>query len=646
VAPAPCCDVDYRQHLRPYVLKLSFDLLLLSAFGLLLPALNAEVQVRDEGRTFLLENAKVSVRVDKAKATVVSLKRGDRELIRGGTGYWSVSGGSDKGRAQAFPKAGGAKITLAGGKTGEVAIDCRYDGSPGTLPVNVSFRYALTEDSEGLYVYGIFGHPADLPGFSVGEARFVLKPDPQVFDWFTVDAKRSRQMPTGRDWDQGIEANLKEARRLTSGIHKGEVEHKYGYSALFSESPAYGWSSSSRKIGLWMVNPSLEYIAGGPAKPELTGHLDVNPGGRPVLLNMWHGSHYGGTSLNLAKGEDWSMVVGPFLLHTNEGGDALSLWRDAMRTAGTEIKQWPYSWVESPLYATNARVAVTGRLEVKDALANTKPGTMWVGLTSPDHEIRTGRSREKVGWQRDGKHYQYWAKASADGSFRIKSVRPGTYVLRAFADGVLGEFHRQDIVVEAGKPLALGNLAWQVERAGRTVWEIGIPDRSAAEFRNGDRYWVWGHHLRYRKEFPGGVDFTIGKSDWKKDWNLCQPLELDDSGRVLGDSTWKVRFDLKETTDHRLRIALCGHRANDRLVITVNGSRIGDSGRLPENGVMHRDGHRGLLTELSFRLPADVVKRSGNLLELRLEGRVWHQGLLYDYLRLEQIDPARATGTL
>ena len=646
MARGPRSNVDYRQHLRPSVLKLPFDFVFLSVLGFLLPALKAEVRVRDEGRTFLLENGKVSARVDKVKATVVSLKRGSLELIHGGTGYWSLSGGSEKGRVQSFPKAAGGKITLPGGKTGEVAIDCRFDGASGTLPVNVSFRYALTEQAEGLYAYGIFEHPAELPGFSVAEARFVLKPDPEVFDWLTVDAKRSRQMPTGRDWDQGIQANLKEARRLTSGIHKGAVEHKYGYSALFSESPAYGWSSSSRRVGLWMVNPSLEYIAGGPAKPELTGHLDVNPGGRPVLLNMWHGSHYGGTSLNVAKGEDWSMVVGPFLLHTNEGGDALSLWRDAMRTAAAEIKQWPYPWVESPLYVAKARVAVTGRLGVKDSLASGKPGSMWVGLTAPDYEVRARFGSDKVGWQRDGKHYQYWAKAGADGSFRIGSVRPGTYVLRAFADGVLGEFQKDRVVVGPDKTLALGNLVWEPWRSGPTVWEIGVPDRSAAEFRNGDRYWIWGRHLEYRKQFPRGVDFTIGKSDWKKDWNLCQPLELDDSGRVLGDSTWKVRFDLKESVDHRLRIALCGHRANDRLVVTVNGNRIGDSGRLPENGVMHRDGHRGLLTELGFPIPGDILKKSGNVLELRLEGQVWHQGLLYDYLRLEQIDPARANGTL
>ncbi|WP_265593978.1 polysaccharide lyase family protein [Haloferula sp. BvORR071] len=617
------------------------------AAGLSFSSVHAEVHVRDEGRTFVLENGKVSARIDKAKATLISFKRGDLELIRGGTGYWSFSGGGERGTAiDGFAKAAESRITLPGGSTGEIAIDCRYDpAAPGAWPVNVSFRYALTDDTQGLYIYGIYEHPAEFPGFGIGEARYVVKPDPQVFDYLTVDAERSRKMPTGEDWDEGTEMNLKEARRLNTGIHKGEVEHKYGYSALFSESPAYGWSSSSKKVGLWMVNPSLEYIAGGPTKPELTGHLDVNRGGRPVLLNMWHGSHYGGTSLEVKKGEAWSMVVGPFLLQTNEGPDAMTMWKDAMKTATAEIKRWPYPWVDSPLYAAKQRVPVTGKITVKDPVGNAKPGAMWVGLTAADYQTGSRRWTEKVGWQRDGKHYHYWAKAATDGSFRIGSVRPGQYVLHAFADGVLGEFSREAVTVEEGKPLALGNLAWSIERAGPTVWEIGVPDRSASEFRNGDRYWLWGHYLDFRKEFPNGVDFTIGKSDWKKDWNLCQPLTLDDNGHVTGDSVWKVHFDLKEMGEHRLRIALCGHRENDRLTVAVNGRVVGDSGRLPENGVMHRDGYRGLLTELDFPIPADALRTKDNVLELRLSGQVWHQGLLYDYLRLERIDPKRTSGT-
>ena len=50
-----------------------------------------------------------------------------------------------------------------------------------------------------------------------------------------------------------------------------------------------------------------------------------------------------------------------------------------------------------------------------------------------------------------------------------------------------------------------------------------MPDRSAAEFRHGDHYWQWGLYNLYPQEFPNGVNFVVGKSDWTKDWNYVQP---------------------------------------------------------------------------------------------------------------------------
>ena len=70
-------------------------------------------------------------------------------------------------------------------------------------------------------------------------------------------------MITGFDWMHGEHLNLKEARRMTTGIHAGEVEHKYDYSRLFAETPAWGWSSSTKQVGIWLMNASNEYINNG-----------------------------------------------------------------------------------------------------------------------------------------------------------------------------------------------------------------------------------------------------------------------------------------------------------------------------------------------------------------------------------------------
>ncbi len=117
-----------------------------------------------------------------------------------------------------------------------------------------------------------------------------------------------------------------------------------------------------------------------------------------------------------------------------------------------------------------------------------------------------------------------------------------------------------DVTVEAGKAADLGELVWVPVRYGRQLWEIGIPDRTAGEFRHGDHYWQWGLYNLYPQEFPNGVDFVIGKSDWKRDWNYAQPPVPDDKGGWK-DSTWRIRFDLDHATHGTASLRLDLRRA-------------------------------------------------------------------------------------
>ena len=50
---------------------------------------------------------------------------------------------------------------------------------------------------------------------------------------------------------------------MTTGVYKGRVEHKYDYSAVQFEIPAFGWSSTKEHIGLYFINPSMEYVERG-----------------------------------------------------------------------------------------------------------------------------------------------------------------------------------------------------------------------------------------------------------------------------------------------------------------------------------------------------------------------------------------------
>jgi rhamnogalacturonan endolyase len=606
--------------------------------------LAGDVTLTGSERSFLLSNGRLSATIEKASGRVTAVSLGGRDLLGGGSGYWSMAASSGRGRVSGFGISKEQRVSIDpasnGGARGELA--CLFHGSGADLayPGKVEIRYAMDRESTTLYATAVMAHGVGDDSFRIGEGRFVIKLDSEIFDQLTVDKDRNGILPTAADWDAGSPLNMKEARRMTTGDHIGRAEHKYSYSAILEKVPAYGWVGSKRGYGVWMINPSVEYIAGGPTKMELTGHLDVGGSALPTLLNMWHGSHYGGTSLSLARGEKWARVIGPFAIHFNEGGSPAELWKKALARAAVERAAWPYTWVKHPEYpVADARGSLSGKLRVDGASGETVSGDMWVGLTAADYATGGRRGGGMVGWQQDGKHYQHWVRAKADGSFSLTGVRPGEHVLRAFADGVMGEFKLAGVSIEAGKTQHCGDLVWTPERAGPTLWQIGVADRGAGEFRNGDRYWEWGNYLKYRKDFPNGVNYTVGKSNWKSDWHVCQPLDLTADCEVLGGSTWNVRFPLERVPENgaRLRIAFCGSREGSDLDLLMNGAVVGNSGRLPENGTMHRDSYRGMWFERAFDIPAGRLKAGENLLQLRLNGRAWHQGVLYDCLRLEAV---------
>ena len=129
-------------------------------------------------------------------------------------------------------------------------------GPGGSVIADIEIRYALGRGDSGVYTYCIFSHPTNYPATSVGEARFCAKLNDTIFDWMTVDANRNMEMITAYDWNHGTPMNMKEARRMNTGIYRGQVEHKYDYSANQFDVRAWGWSSTARHVGLWFVNPS------------------------------------------------------------------------------------------------------------------------------------------------------------------------------------------------------------------------------------------------------------------------------------------------------------------------------------------------------------------------------------------------------
>ena len=601
--------------------------------------------VTDDGENFVLANGIVTAKVEKQSGSLTSLKYKGLELLGAGAGrsngYWSLPG-----TQLDFGKKHSASITQNSAE--RVTVSCKfvYDGDAKSVPADVELIYSLGRRDSAIYLRANWDHKPDYPKLTFPVGRFAAKLNDEVFDWMTIDSRRSMQMITADDWNHGTTMNMKEARLMNSGVMKGQVEHKYDYAAVQFDTPAYGWSSTKQKVGIWMINPSSEYMSGGPTKLELSAHRDatftdsLTAPAPATLLNVWKGPHYGATVADVRQGEEWKKTIGPFLLYCNSGMNPETIWRDALAKANRETKTWVYDWAVDAEYPSKAaRGGLTGQIVLKDP--QSKMSNLLVGLTHSDYRLDSG---EKVDWQRDGKYYQFWVRGDKDGKFVIANVRPGSYTLHAFADGVLGEYAKTDVTVAAGKPLDLGSLTWQPARYGKQIWEIGIPDRTAGEYLHGDHYWQWGLYNQYPKDFPKDVNFVIGKSDYHKDWNLMQvPRARDETGKGKGDeTTWSVTFNLAKAPAGRatLRVALAGIETRN-LIIKMNGQQVGTISNLPNTGVIHRDADRGYWQEKAIAFEASVLKAGTNVLKLTVPADNVMNGVEYDYLRLELDENAK-----
>ncbi|HXS94996.1 MAG TPA: polysaccharide lyase family protein [Candidatus Limnocylindrales bacterium] len=624
------------------------------------------VSITDDGSAYTLANGIITARVDKKSGDLLSMRFKGTEMLatiygsnglpdttvdkpganlRGGGhrytdhqyGFWShdTDGPHTLTKITIDPKSNN-------GERGEVSIKGISDGKPmgagpgGSFISDVEIRYTLERGRPGLYTYSIFEHQKEYPASSLGEARFCVKLN-DFFDWMTVGPKYNKLYPKAQP---------------------GEHEDKYDFTADQFENPAFGWSSTSKKIGFWFLNPSVEYLSGGPTKVEFLGHRDTNDVQAPTVLNYWRSSHYGGAVVEVAQGEHWTKVIGPFLLYVNDGKQPTDLYSEALAEARKETQRWPYSWVSGVDYPRPPeRVAVSGRIVLKDSQAkDAKMTRVRVGLAAPAYMIqpvsRTGAAMpaRQIDWQTDAKHYEFWAFADSSGRFRLGGVRPGNYTLHAIADGVLGEYAKADVTVTAGKPLDLGTIEWAADRRGKQIWEIGIPNRTGSEFAKGDDYAHDGMFLTYAKLFPSDITYTVGKSDYRKDWYFEQvPHNEDPNAKAAGynmgtpqgrATPWTIAFQLPSAPAGKahLRLAIAANSAR-QIEVVVNDQPVGQVDHMFTDGAIARNGITGVWSERDVVFDASALKAGANTLKLIVPAGPLTAGVIYDYLRLE-IDDA------
>lgn len=570
-----------------------------------------------------LQNGIVSVKIIKSNAHISSYRYKGFEMLR--DGYYSMDGGT----SYAQPNNCIYSVKQQGDSLVDVSFKSLWEGSKRKQAFDIDIHFVIQKGLSGVYSYAILNHPNSFPKTGVGEWRMVWKLDQDLFDHIVVDSLRTMEMPNSSDFAKAVHTSIPEAIKLTSGVKAGKYECKYNYSAEYYDIGTYGHASNTNKIGAWMVLGGYDYFNDGPTAQDLNSAAGI------IHLHFGR-DHYAGSGTSVNDGEHWSKLFGPFLLYLNaDNAGVNAMWADARKQVIKEKAKWPYNWltdnIDYPVAALRGNVS--GNFHVQDILKPSVSGAnTWVGLTDPSSD-----------WQRDSKHYQYWVKANVDGSFIIPNVRPGAYSLHAFVNGAVGEYTKEDITVKAGYSSNIGRLNWKIERnKGKLVWEIGIPDRSAKEFKYGDAYFNPFMWETYCTTLPNPIIYTVGKSDWSKDLNYVHSSYFTTDGRFVA-WPWKINFELHSIADTgyaTLTFAFASlHSAHLQVFINEESTAIADYEPVQfkaGGNALVREGIHAKYSTYEVRIPLSKLKNGTNsitLLQARAGNRTDH--IMYDYISLE-----------
>ncbi|MED6195829.1 hypothetical protein PIB30_041619 [Stylosanthes scabra] len=539
----------------------------------------------------------------------------------------------------------------------EVSFTRTWSSSGRGVPFNIDIRYILRRGDSGFYPYIIVERLDGFPAVEIDQIRIVFKLATHGFHYMAITNTRQRLMPSMRDRESGQTLDYPEAVRLTRPLERefdGEVDDKYQYSIENEDNKVNGWISpdSAPRVGFWVLTPSNEFRNCGPLKQDLTSHTG------PFALSMFVSNHYAGKEVNMKfeKGELYKKVFGPVFIYLNSGSTNQQLWSDAVQKQSNEAKSWPYNFPRSINFIqANKRGTVSGRLQVQDRFIKEQgpqnANNAYVGLALPG---------DPGSWQKESKGYQFWTRTDKNGNFVINNIVPGNYNLYAWVPGFIGDYkYNNTITITPGGSMNLKTIVYNPPRNGPTLWEIGIPDRLAAEFfvpdaspkftnnlyRNdkANKFRQYGLWERYAELHPNNdLVFTVGANDYSKDWYFAHVTRKTGMKRYV-PTTWQIVFELPNVISGRmytLQVALASSTEAD-LQVWFNDPKNADpphfaTGQIGDDNAIARHGIHGLYSLLSISVSGKRLVKGNNTIYLKQsKATTPFEGFMYDYIRLE-----------
>ena len=571
-----------------------------------------------------------------------------------------------------YPDSNGASTYLSTTTVGtyvDMAFKSTYNSATLTVPMDMEIHYALGKGNAGLYVYMVANHPSSYSPYGDATIDFMqmIWPGPhtstsllcenQYLDNVKyglylsgVQQVRNGLAPTFVDNYSAIPIPgfPQEIAQYTTGLFDGNWNGKYSYTFDYPTIGTWGMASDIKHIGLWVVDGDHSYQNNGPTACEYAG------GFTGVLLFEPLIAHYDNTGLTVSGTANWTKVYGPWLLYFNSVTTGTGAWKDAQNQAIAETQALPYSWLTNSAYQPKAqRATVTGKLVINDAL---RPGSSaagaWVGLAAPD----SGIENDPNDWQFQSDAYQYWTQAAADGSFTIPDVQTfspyggaASYELYAYSSGTststgsVGQYSTGPIAIASGSTTNVGTLTWNVPHLGQQlVWEIGIPNRSASEFKHGDEYGRPGMWTNFINEFTNPLEYNVADNNWSTAINYCHSVD----NMATSPWKWHINFNLTSINQGTYWLNIAYASPASIQIIRVNDDSSIFADFTPANADLGattyiREGIHSKYSVAHVAIPWSKLNVGANTITLDHEYHSDHgeAHFMYDYIDLEAPPP-------
>lgn len=331
---------------------------------------------------------------------------------------------------------------------------------------------------------------------------------------------------------------------------------KYTFADIWRDHKVHGLfadgstSPDGSTYGAWVVMNTVDTYFGGPKNSDI-----VVDG---ILYNYIISNHHGNGTPNITDGFD--RTFGPQYHHFNKGPAGSSLEESREDALQYAYPEWNVDFYDSVAKHVPNYVPTAGRgswkADVKLPRGAERPIAILAqnGVDFQDNVL-------------DTKAYQYWADIDAStGKVEIPRVKAGTYRLTVYANGIFGQWTKDNIVVKAGKTTST-KTEWKAESAGTELWRIGTPDRSSGEYRHGyardpshplrpEEYRIYWAAYDYPTDFPDGVNFKVGRDDIATDLNYVHWSVFGGYANYVrtepyygnGDvNNWTIAFDTKKS---------------------------------------------------------------------------------------------------